>query len=298
MCSKLFLAWLLVAFFTCGVTAQTHLSYVNPDGPFIDFTTDSSILNSNDTGGIIGYAERFVLPAGSYILDSVDFIMDSVGADSNAIDLVPVMMAQSNSGPEQLPDLSNPYAVTRLNSSAIIITPGTRTSISCGRISVANSFFIFIASNQGSNVYRASKRSTPVNLDTARAAFVAINKTVSLEPYSALIDGNLVPSDVNVDMDIGITYENSAGIQEHLTADGIATFPNPVQSGSSVNIIGMSAITSVNVLDATGRTVVSYHSNANGYITAIPTKGLSAGVYEAVLLCADGKSSNVKFVVK
>ncbi len=180
MLSNFFLPLVLMASFACEATAQTHLSYADPSGPFIDLASTFSIGNPGDTGGIIGYAERFDLPPGPNTLDSVDFVLDSVGADSNAIDLVPVIKTQTSTGYESLPDMSDPYAVTRFNDSAIIIIPGTRKSISCGKIGVPNTFFILIASSTGSNNYRASELASAPDLNTARAAFVAINSVGSL----------------------------------------------------------------------------------------------------------------------
>src|SRR5947209_14374166 len=129
-----------IALFGFEGVAQTRLSYCDTTGPFIDFTTNFSVLNPGDTGGIIGYAERFNLPSGKHLLDSVDFFIDSIGADSSVMDIVPVMTYESGNGQELLPDFSDVHAIKRIYTSTKFVSGG-RTSIDCHKIAVDNSFF-------------------------------------------------------------------------------------------------------------------------------------------------------------
>jgi hypothetical protein len=297
---KILFALFLIASLGSEVIAQTRLSYGDTTGSFMDFPTNLATRNSQgDSGVIIGYGERFDLPPGKHILDSVDFILDSIGADSSIIDIVPVMTFVSSNGPELLPDFSDFHAIKRIYTSTKFVA-GSRTTVSCGKINVENPFFVFLVSNHGSNKYRASKQTIAVALDTVRAAVVALDTKPPASIFTELVDGNLVPSGVNIDMDIGITYENADGVQVHLspsTSPAIA-FPNPATSGNPVSVSGTGPFVSAEITDDVGRIMRTLHGDSGTSTTQLPTQGLPAGVYNVILFRSDGSSSSVKFVIE
>ncbi len=296
-----FIMFLIVSFGPEGI-AQTRLSYGDTTGPFQDFPSNLAIDSHGDSV-IIGYGERFDLPPGKEVLDSVDFIIDSLGADSNIIDMVPVMTVMSSKGPELLPDVLSHDTINnrRLNPVSINPVPGTRSSLSCGKINVENSFFIVLINPRlgKGNTYRAIKQATAVDLDTARAALI-VNYQEMPFVFTELVDGNLVPAGVNVDMDIGITYEGTDGVQVHLSPSSVSTtvWPNPALIGNTVRLSGVDSVISAEVVDEAGRIVHTYRANESNAITEIPTQGFSSGVYNVVLFHSDGTTSSVKFVVE
>jgi hypothetical protein len=301
MIFKFFITTALILCFGSEVNAQTHLSYGDTNGPFIDFTTDSTISNSpGDSLVISAFGERFDLPTGMEILDSVDFIIDSFGTDSISIDIVPAIASQTNNGSELLPDFSNPNVNKTFHFYKESIH-GSRASVSCGKIMVDNTFFILLANAFGSVTYRANKQTANVNLDTARSVYVAADtESFPFPIFTKLVDGNLMPVGVNVDMDIGITYENAEGVQVHLSPSSVTTtvYPNPAPIGNPIQLSGADSVISAEVMDEAGRIVRNYHVGASNSLTELPTQGLSSGVYNVVLFHSDGSATSVKFVVE
>jgi hypothetical protein len=233
----------------------------------------------------------------------VDFIIDSVGTDSTFIEMESVATAQTSNGLELLPDIfdasGDDMVLNGISDQSVV--PGSRTTINCNQINVPNSFFIFLVDGRVGmgNTYRAIKKTSSVNLDTARAALI-VNHNEYPFVYAELVDGNLVPSGVNVDMDIGITYENSDGVQVHLSPSSVPVevWPNPATIGNPIRLSGADSVLSAEVVDDAGRIVRNYQVGANNSLTEIPTQGLSSGVYNVVLFHSDGSASSVKFVVE
>jgi len=302
MLSKVFgFATITMVSFVGNATAQTHLFYGDTTSPFIDLATEDTVGNSlGDSGVIMGFGERFDLPPGKHLLDSVDFIVGSNGDYSIVIEIAPAMTFNSSNGPVLLPDFNDPNAkgLNTLSSKATV--PSARTSVSCGKSNVGNSFFIVLVGDPGSTQkYRASKQIANVHLDTVRGALVAIDSKKGLL-FTELIDGNLVPSGVNVDMDIGITYEDAAGVQAHLSPSpvSVAVWPNPAPVGYPISVSGIGPFTSAEIIDDVGRVVRTLHGDSNASTTQLPTQGLLAGIYNAMLHHADGATSSVKFMLK
>ncbi len=299
---KIAFALLLVASLGSEVFAQTRLSYGDTNGPFIDFPTNLALDSQNEGDSIvIGYAERFDLPPGIEILDSVDFIIDSIGTDSTFIDLNPVMTVETSNSFELLPDIFSTFTMLLNQISDQSVVPGSRTTVSCNQINVSNSFFIFLVDGLVGmgNTYRAIKRTSAVDLDTARAALI-VNDNEYPFVYTELVDSALVPSGVNVDMDIGITYEGSDGVQVHLSPSSytVIAYPNPAPVGNPIRLNDADSVVSAEVVDEAGRIVRNYQVGNNNSLMEIPTQGLSSGVYNVVLFHSDGSATSVKFVVE
>ncbi len=277
--------------------SQTRLSYADTTGAATDF---QSALVFNGSYLIWGYGERFNLPISSSKVESVDFVLDSVGSDSLSVFLIEDSIFTTGVGPVHLPNVFTAVPYASISFSSKNITAGSRTYVNLNNITVPDSFFVLILGHLGSMDNFRAFESPNESLILDRAVFISGNPQTGLVS-DYLVDPNFViADDSNIDMDIGITYENAAGVRTHISpaSSDLVAFPNPTKFGNPVRLSGSFSVISAEVLDATGWTVRDYHSNGDGYLTEIPTAGLSSGVYEAILLSDDGNSSNVKFVVQ
>ena len=288
--------WLLLLMAT-SANAQIRLSYVDSTAPVAQLTTNFILSSPSDTGGIDGFGERFDLSGGPYLLDTVDFVLDSVGADSTAIDIVPA----KRDGQKILPNFSDPTAVRRIYYRQKLLA-GQRNKISCGKIPISNSFFVFVFSHGGQNVYRATKAMAAVGAESARAAYTFFS---THGPFpnegiaSNLVDGNLFGADIDVQLDFGVTYIDDAAVRD-VTSRKQATasaYPDPVGVGQPLTIVSSKEFRSACVLDDLGR-VIKTEAFESGRTPTLQTFGLSPGIYNVILSMQNGPISAVRIVVR
>ncbi len=289
------LTLLLIGSLSPCAIAQTRLTYADTTAPGIDWPTD---LGWAGPEIIYGYGERFDLPVNPGTINSVDFVIDSLASDSIVLELLKDTILDYDNVYEHVPNLtSDPFAQITLYKESII--PGSRTHVSLARTIVPDSFFVVLVNDSNVvNEYR-SYQAPPENVSRFRSVFLAVDTEYGSGDFTAYLDrsfqsGNTV---LYAEMDFGVTYEGSDGVQVHLSPSSVTpvVFPNPAFAGNHVSVSGTRAFVFAEIMDDVVRTL---HATAGAFSTLISTKGLSSGIYNAILFHSDGSSSSVKFVIE
>ncbi len=295
---KIVLAFLMTVALTQCAFAQTRLSYANTTGTIYDWQTDLPWVGPEI---VYGYGERFDLSVNPGTIDSVDFVIDSLGSDSIIIELLKDTILEYDTVHEHVPNLtSDPIAKITVYKESII--PGSRTHVSLARTVVPDSFFVVLFNDSNVvNEYR-SYQIPPENVRLSHSVFLAVDTEYGSGDFTAFLDqsfqsGNTV---LYAEMDIGVTYENADGVKTHLSPSPVSATvsPDPAPAGNPVRVSGAGSYVSAEIVDEAGRIVRTLHTNENTPITEIPTQGLSSGVYNVVLFSSDGIMSSVKFVAE
>jgi hypothetical protein len=300
MLSKCLFALLLIATLTPCAIAQTRLTYANTAGAIFDWPTD---LDWAGPFVVYGYGERFDLPVNPGTIDSVDFVMDGIASDSIVLELLKDTLVNYDGAYELVPSLTSvPYAKTTIYNEEII--PGSRTHVSIARTVVPDSFFVVLINDSNIiNEYR-SYRVSPENVQLSHSVFLAVDTEYGSGDFTASLDKsfatNIGDTLLYSEMDFGVTYEGTDGVQEHISSSPASAkvWPNPAPRGNQIRLSGADSVISAEVVDEAGRIIRNYQVGNNNSLTEIPTQGLSSGVYNVVLFHSDGSTSSVKFVVE
>jgi hypothetical protein len=290
---------LTVALSPCAI-AQTRLTYANTAGAIFDWPTD---LDWAGPFVVYGYGERFDLPVNPGIIDSVDFVMDGIASDSVVLELLKDTLVDYDGVNELVPSFtSDPYAKITIYNEEII--PGSRTHVSLARTVVPDSFFVVIFNDSNIiNEYR-SYRVSPENVQLSHSVFLGVDTEYGSGDFTAYLDKsfatNIGDTLLYSEMDFGVTYEGTDGVQVHLSPSSVPVevWPNPAPTGNPIRLSGADSVLSAEVVDEAGRIIRNYQVGNNNSLTVIPTQGLSSGVYNVVLFHSDGSASSVKFVVE
>ncbi len=296
---KRILTLLLICGLAPSAIAQTRLSYADTMAPVIDWQTDMPWVGPEI---VYGYGERFDLPVNHGTISSVDFVIDNLGSDSIVLELLKDTILDYDNVYEHVPNLtSDPFAKITVYKKSIIT--GSRTHVSIARIVVPDSFFVVLVNDSNVvNKYR-SYQTPPENVGLFRSVFLAVDTAHGSGVFTAYLDRAFADANNNAiygEMDIGVTYENTDGVQMHLSplSVSVEVWPNPAPIGNPIRLSGVDSVISAEVVDAAGRIVQNYRINDKNSITEVPTQGLSAGVYNVILFHSDGTTSSVKFVVE
>ncbi len=290
---------LLITALTPRGLAQSRITYADTTDPIIDWQTDMQWVGPEI---VYGYGERFDLQVNTGTIDSVDFVVDGLGSDSIILELMKDTIVDYVGVYESVPDLtSNPFLKITIYNESIKL--GSRTHIALPRAVVPDSFFVVLINDSNVvNEYR-SYQTQPENLGVFRSVFLSVDTQYGSGDFAAYLNRAFSDSNNNplyAEMDIGVTYESSEGVQMHLSSSpvSIEVYPNPAPSGNPIRLSGDGSMVYAEVLDDAGRIVRNYRINENLPITEIPTQGLAAGMYNAILFHSDGNSTSVKFVVE
>ena len=296
---KSILTLLLIGALSPCVIAQTRLTYANNTAPVIDWPTDLLWVGPEI---VYGYGERFDLPVNPGTIDSVDFVVDNMGSDSIVLELLKDTILLYSTVYEHVPNLkSDPFAKITVYKKSII--PGSRTHVSLARTVVPDSFFVVVINDSNVvNEYRGYQ-TPPVNLSLFRSVFLAVDTEYGSGDFTGYLDRAFqddIGNALYAEMDVGVTYEGTDGVQVHLSPSTSAAiaFPNPVPAGNPVLVSGAGPFVSAEIIDDAGRIVRTLHKGAGESTTQLSSQGLSPGVYNAILFHSDGSTTSVKFVIE
>lgn len=125
---------------------------------------------------------------------------------------------------------------------------------------------------------------------------VALNGTKTLK-WEVIANNNIfsrgtIPGSVN------LTKKQLVGLNESVLNDFISVYPNPATSNIKVSLDdSKSPITQINVLDITGRNVISL-DNLNTHNQTVSLSGLSTGMYLINITTANGATGTKRFLVQ
>jgi hypothetical protein len=206
------------------------------------------------------WAERFDLSTSNGIVDSVDFVMDSIVSDTIYLILFPDTLVTTNIGQLYMPNYFapniNPFFSASFPTNSFV--PHVRVHLSVSRTSVPQEFFMLIGSQYDSaDQFRAVVESTmPITAENARAMGLSFSSNNSItEP----LDGNFEVNSQKYygDLDFGITVEAPSSVSSSMSGSNalsVSAYPNP--SGSRVTIpysLPQDEPVSLTITDAAGR---------------------------------------------
>ncbi len=233
-----------------------RITYADTTLPFTDFQSGSP-APENTLYQL--WAERFDLSTSTGIVDSVDFVMDSIVSDSVQVALFPDTLVTTNTGQFYLPNFSQtikPYFAAMFPTSSLF--PHVRAHLSVSRTQVPQKFFLMVISQWDStDLFRAVvEPSRTRTAENARAIGVG---TSSSFVATEVIDGNfMVNSQVFYgDMDFGITVEAQSSVYSSLSessALSVSAYPNPASSRVTIPYtLPQDGPVSLTITDAAGR---------------------------------------------
>ncbi len=294
-------AILMIAAMASSAISQTRLTYADTTGTIFDFETNTPWSGPEL---VYGYGERFDLPDNSGTIDSVDFVIDALGSDSITLELMEdTILDYASLIYEHVPNLtSSPFAKVTIYKQSIV--PGSRTHVSLSRTVVPDSFFVVLYNDSNTVTEYRSYQVAPENIQLSHSVFLVVDTEYGSGDFAAYLDKSfetgIGDTLLYAEMDIGVTYEGTDGVQVHLSpsSSSVAVWPNPAPVGNPIRLSGADSVISAEVVDEAGRIIHTYRVNESNSLTEIPTQGLSSGVYNVILFHSDGTTSSVKFVVE
>ncbi len=273
--------------------ADLSISYYDPTAP-----TYSWVAPSNWNPIImVGFTERINLPSDSGYLDSVRLNFDSMSGDSVGVILDPDSIYLAPGGYSHLDETLFDPSVSSFGEAFVHpedLDASGIVTVMFPHIPVPQNFHVDIISHLGSSSVlstfnlRADTEATRVRTaDNCHSTFIGINANTGVYETN-VIDGNLTPpgypsplfSELYVTAFVSAVSSGVSGNQQVPT---ISVFPNP--SSSFIQIQNVVGISTMEILDLLGRSVLSSQLNGS---SKLDVSQLQPGRYEAIVHSASG----------
>lgn len=280
-----------------------RLSFCDTTKPATDFVSGTPYQGFP----LIGWAERFTLVGESNIVDSADFVLDSVASDSVVVYLYPDSLFNTGAGIFHLPNIFA-VSIQAFARAKVAVPKGskhTKIVVPFPHIAVPKEFFLLVISKSGfKDKIRASlDQPRTITATNARAITLGLNSSTG-GLFCFPIDGNFLDTAQNkvyTNLDFGVYLESTGRVSsQSLVSTEMTIEPNPV-SGSRVSLFvpGIPKA-SVSIYDPIGRCVWKQDGilPTQGEKFEIKTPQLENGVYIIRLLSASGRSAEGKMMIR
>jgi len=274
------------------LSSDVAISYFDPSTP----THGWLIPSLWGSAVMVGLTERITLPADSGYIDSVRIVFDTISGDSVAVSLDPdSVLFYAPLG--EYYHLDATVFNTALNPFGVgVIYPkqlkSDTVTVPFPHVKVPMNFHIGFAPSTSQTAFTASftvrgdSEATRLRTtDNAHSTYILVGGG---RLYSGVIDSNLTPPGDTVPLynNLYITaYVSNApsSVASKDASSPISIFPNP--ASSSIQIQSGETVSSIELLDLLGRTVLSQTLNGS---RALDVSRLEPGRYEAVVHTANG----------